>query len=176
MNPRQLLKRYFAARPDLKEHRLIPWLGAYARYPELWHFGRRSVAGGLAVGTFFAFIPIPAQMLLAAAGAIVFRVNLPVAVAATWLTNPLPAAPAFWIAYKVGALLTGKPLTLHALDFERSIDGLSHFISETWGPALIGSVVCGAMLAVIANFAVRWLWRLALLYRRRIRRQIPPGD
>lgn len=121
-------------------------------------------------------MPIPAQMLLAAAGAIVFRVNLPVAVAATWLTNPLTAAPALWVAYEVGALLMGKPLALHALGFERSIDGLSHFIRETWGPVLLGSVVCGAVLAVIANFAVRWLWWLALLYRRRVRRQPRPGD
>lgn len=43
---------------------------------------------GLAVGAFYAFVPFPWQMLLAAITALWLRFNLPVAVAMVWITNP----------------------------------------------------------------------------------------
>lgn len=51
-------------------------------------FNRRSTVRGLAIGAFYAFVPFPWQMLLAAITAVWLRFNLPVAVAMVWI---LPA-------------------------------------------------------------------------------------
>ncbi len=78
-------------------------LGKRAFHPQVWKSDKRSVAGGLAVGLFTAFTPtIPFQMLLAAAGAILFKVNLPLALAACWVTNPFTAVPIYVAARELG--------------------------------------------------------------------------
>ncbi|MGB1541119.1 MAG: DUF2062 domain-containing protein, partial [Cycloclasticus sp.] len=65
----------------------------------VWHLNRRSFAGAISVGLFIAFIPLPAQMLIAAAAAIALHVNLPVAVATVWVSNPITMPPLFYAAY-----------------------------------------------------------------------------
>ncbi len=56
--------------------------GEQLHHHNLWHLHRRSVAGGVAVGLFTGLIPgsNPVQFFFAALFAIVFKVNLPVAV------------------------------------------------------------------------------------------------
>ena len=84
--------------------------------PYLWEMHKHSVAGGVSVSLLVAFVPLPLEMVLAAFLAIVFRVNLPVAVLSTWLTNPITFIPANYLIYKTGqffyngqdAFLSGK--------------------------------------------------------------------
>ncbi len=54
----------------------------------MWQPCRDSVAGGMAIGLFFAMMFMPGQMIAAALAAIGARVNVPFAVAACWVTNP----------------------------------------------------------------------------------------
>lgn len=56
---------------------------------ELWLPCRDTVATGLAIGLFFGMIPLIPQSLVAAIAAMKFRVNVPFAVASTWLSNPV---------------------------------------------------------------------------------------
>lgn len=71
----------------------------------LWRWGRHDIAGGLALGLFVAFTPtFPFQMLLAATGALFFRVNLPLALLACWVTNPATVTPIYVAAWKCGRL------------------------------------------------------------------------
>ncbi len=56
---------------------------------ELWKPCRDTVATGMAIGLFFGMIPLIPQSLVAAIAAMKFRVNVPFAIAATWLSNPL---------------------------------------------------------------------------------------
>ena len=79
-----------------KKHLRDTWLhrrhGDALFAPALWKPERKALAGGLAVGVFIALTPTPGvQMILAAMAAIALRVNLPVAVAACWVTNPATA-------------------------------------------------------------------------------------
>jgi len=74
------------------------------------HLNRRSVSGAFAVGLFFAFWPVPLQMLLAAIGAILVRVNLPISVTLVWITNPITIPPIFYFSYLVGTWMLGTPL------------------------------------------------------------------
>ena len=50
---------------------------------------------------------VQALPALAALLALLFRVNLPVAALVTLYSNPLTIGPLYWLAYKLGSLLTG---------------------------------------------------------------------
>lgn len=81
-------------------------LGERIFHNHIWKVDVNSLAGGLALGLFVAFTPtIPFQMLMCAVGAVLLRVNLPMALAACWITNPLTALPIFLSARRLGVYL-----------------------------------------------------------------------
>ncbi|QDQ25807.1 DUF2062 domain-containing protein [Chitinimonas arctica] len=177
--PRKLLRRYLPTRESLDRNALLRRCSPYLSHPNLWHLNRHSVAGGLAVGLFCGLIPGPLQILAATPLAILFRVNLPVAVFGTFFSNPFTIVPIYVAAFGLGRLLTGVssgPGTLPPLpetDWAHLGDTLSAWIA--WGlsmgaPLAIGLVAMAALLAVAGYFLVQWGWRLHVLYALRIRR------
>ena len=130
----------------------------------LWHFGRRSVAGGVGIGLFLSFIPIPIQMLLAVPFAILMRVNLTVTFTAIWATNPITFAPMFIFAYQVGRWITGDQTTSGEIPFTPTFDGLAATFDVIWYPLLTGCLVCGVSAGTVGYVLVRWLWRLHLVW------------
>ena len=171
MSPRHIIKRFLGDHESIKQSRVAGWLGERLHDPELWHLGRRSVAGGVGLGFFLAFIPIPVQMFIGTLLAFVMRVNLPVTMAAIWLTNPLTMAPMFLFAFKVGAWITGRESQIGAVAFDPSFSGVIAAFGDIWVQLLVGCFVCGLSASAIGNLAVRWAWRAYLLYKRRQRRQ-----
>ena len=171
MNPRQILKRYIGTRESIAQSRATGWIGKRLHDAEVWHLGRRSVAGGVGLGFFLAFMPIPVQMLIAAPLALLFRVNLPVTLVAVWITNPVTIAPLFIFAFKVGTWISGREAQVGAIEFEPSFDGMAAVFGEIWLPLWVGCFVCGLSAAAIGNVTVRWAWRALLLYRRRQQRR-----
>ena len=164
----------------MTNHRLIRLFGPVLHDPNLWNLHRRSVAGDVAVGLFTGLFPGPVQMLSAAIGAIVFRVNLPVAVFTTFYTNPFTFVPLYYVAYKIGAFLTGQNNNMPDLRAELKAEGildwfpaLFHWVVSLGKPLLIGVPILAGVLAVIGYFLVRGLWRLhvVLQWRRRARRR-----
>lgn len=171
MNLRRFLQRHLGHRESFKRSRVAGWLGTRLHDPEIWHLGRRSVAGGVGLGFFLAFIPIPIQMPIGTVLAVLTRVNLPVTLAAVWLTNPLTMAPMFYFAYKVGSWIVGVDSHLGESVFEPTLDGALTAFRGIWLQLTVGCLVCGASAGALGNLAVRWLWRAHLVYRRRQRQQ-----
>ena len=114
MSPKRLLHRYFGNRELITKAPGSGWLGQRLHDPEIWNLRRNSVAGGVSLGFFLAFIPLPIQMLIAAPIALMLRVNLPVTLASIWITNPITFAPMLLFAYKVGTWLTATDGTVMA--------------------------------------------------------------
>lgn len=111
------------------------------------------MAGGLALGVFLALQPLPFQMIAAAVLACWFRVNLTIAIAACWITNPVTAGPLFLSMREVGEFL-GATLPLGPvkglLPDAAGLRGASQLLTAT--------VLCGALGALIAYGGVFVLW------------------
>lgn len=171
--PKKFLKRYTPDHAKLREHKHLQIFGDRLHNPNLWHMNRRSVSGAFAVGLFNAAIPVPFQMLLAAAGAILFRVNLPISVALVWVTNPLTMPPLFYIAYLVGAWVLDVPLVFSQNDFQLSWEWLGEQLLQVWEPFLLGCAILAVVGAAAGYVFIRLLWRFHVVIQWRKRRHRP---
>ena len=184
---RKLLRTYL---PDHQTICANRWLAPFADtllHPRLWHLNRRSAAGAVAVGLFCGLIPGPFQMMGAAVGALVLRVNLPLALFTTLYTNPLTILPLYVVAFALGKLALGQ--IGEAAEFtpppEHGAAGTMVWLGQLldWMiglgmPLALGLVLLASLLALIGYVSVRLLWHLYLVrsWRRRVRlRQRPKG-
>ncbi len=152
-------RRIARALKDTLAHR---WLGPRLFNKALWAPQRRTVASGLALGLFIAFTPtIPFQMLLAATGAFLLKVNLPAAIVGVWVTNPLTAVPVYLSANRLGhRLLQGTWLLNLVQELFVQESRSAAFFNHTlylW----TGSLVMAGLAALAGWAAVHLLWSLA---------------
>jgi uncharacterized protein (DUF2062 family) len=159
------LKRITPDRQQITSQRHLQIFGGLLKDPNLWHLNRRSVSGAVAIGLFVMYLPPMGQMVVAAALAIVLRVNLPIAAALVWVTNPITIPPMYYVAYLVGSWVLGTPAAALEVDF--------WFDWRNWltiiAPLTLGGLICGAFCAVVGYLAVQGLWRWHLV--RQIRRR-----
>jgi len=169
--PKRLIKRWIPDRAKLRKHPRLQVFGERLHDPNIWHLNRRSVAGGLALGVFVAFIPLPVQMLIAAALSLWVRVNLPLAIVTVWITNPVTIPPIFYVSYKIGNwMLNSWPLNL-LFKWSPTDHLMWKNLGMYAGPLLLGSLSLGCLLAILTYTLVRFAWRLNVISRIRQRRQ-----
>ncbi|MFK5968601.1 MAG: DUF2062 domain-containing protein [Candidatus Marithrix sp.] len=161
MSIKKFFKHSLPRPSQIKSNPKLQFLGKLLHEPNLWHLNRRSLAGGMAVGLFIAFIPLPMQMLLAVAAAIWLRVNLPLAVSLVWITNPVTMPPLLYFAYKLGALILGIPVI--ETEFSFSPEWLLYTLGNLLQPLLLGCLVMGTISAAIGYLTVNYLWRLQVI-------------
>ena len=176
---KKFFRKYVPSPESLLEkpwlRRFKPWLGHH----NLWHLHRRSVAGGVAVGMFTGLFPAPLQMISAAVLSTLLRVNLPVAVLTTLYTNPFTIVPLYILAYKIGAIVSGRGgESLPNLQFDwnggdifGALPAFLEWIASLGLPLMIGVVILGCVLAPTSYFVVRGLWRLHVQWEWRQRRR-----
>ena len=136
-------------------------LGERLFHGHLWVHDQRAVAGGLAIGLFVAFTPtIPLQMFLAAVGAIYFRVNIPIALAACWVTNPLTAGPIYLASWKIGRyILENVMVTENVFGFFGQ--GRMHSVVKQSAYLWTGSLVFASLAAMLAYWVTVLFWTKA---------------
>ncbi len=138
--------------------------------PWLWALNRRAVARGVACGLLVGVIPLPTQMVLAAALAGGVHGNVPAAVAATWLTNPFTAVPIWWLALELGSLATGVPLALPHIDWF-SVSAVWGWMKSMGAPLGIGLCMAAVLLSIVGYVLTMVLWRIVIIRRWRNRGQ-----
>ncbi len=168
---KNVIKKYLPSPEKIKQQKMLQLFGSLLHDGNLWHLNRRSARGAFAVGLFFAWVPMPFQMVASAAVAIPLRVNLPLSVALVWLTNPLTMPVLFYFAYLVGCVVLRTPPEPFA--FEASWAWLQHSISSIGKPFLTGCLLLGVSSAVIGYFTVDWLWRLSV-HKAKLSRKLRP--
>jgi hypothetical protein len=154
---KKIIRRFMPDVHIIRNHKNLKFFGKLLHDPNLWHLNRRSVSGAFAVGLFMAFVPMPFQMIPAAALAILFRVNLPISVALVWITNPITMPPVFYFTYTLGTWILDKPVL--DIEFEISWDWITYELHRIWKPFLLGSLLTAAVCAAVGYFTMRALWR-----------------
>ena len=165
-------------------HRLVPtreqlegnrWLKPFAHNvlrPELWRFTRRSVPRGVALGLFIGVIIPMAHFIVAAALAMFVRANVPVALAATFIGNPLTVAGIWWLAYRIGeAMLHADAMTTVApmatAMQQTQADQLLTRLTGAGEDTAVGLFVIATVLAATGYVLASWIWRWRVARRRR---------
>jgi len=175
---RKLLRNYL---PDHQAIRSNRWLAPFSNsllHPRLWNLNRRSAAGAVAIGLFCGLIPGPLQMLGAAIGALLFRVNLPLALFTTLYTNPLTIVPLYIVAFALGKLALGEigkgaefvaPPDIGPEGLQAWMGALMDWMIGLGTPLALGLVLLASLLALVGYVVMRILWRIYLLrnWRRR---------
>ena len=160
--PKKFIKRYMPDHETIRNNKqLNKVFGTLLHDPNLLHLNRRSVSMAFFVGLFMAFVPLPTQMIMAAAIAIIVRCNLPISVGLVWITNPFTMPPIFYFAYKVGTWILGTPE--HAFSIELSWDWIATELAAIWEPFLLGCTVSGLVFGTLGYLTVRLLWRLHII-------------
>ncbi len=156
------LQKITPNRDWLENHKVLKPVAKWLGNPKIWHFNRRAIAMGVAIGFFFGSLPIAGQMLLSAIVSIVSKANMPISVVATWISNPFTMPFLFTANYYFGAWLLQRPaLQLENMDW--SLQALLQLGGNILVPLFFGSIVVGVILAVTSYIVIRILWRLHIV-------------
>jgi len=180
-------KKWLPDPASVRANRWLRWMGPVLNHPRLWHFSRKGIAMGLALGIFFGLLIPIAQIPFAATMAVVLRANLPMAVASTLVTNPVTFGPVYYGAYRLGKTILGEEAlteqeALKALNKAQTPSAATSDMSwyerlKVWLKQFgkIGkSLVLGlAIVATVSGFLVYFLvsgaWALKTRWNRRQR-------
>lgn len=166
---RRLLKNHLPDRESILRNRWLRPFQVVLLHPRLWHLNRHSVSGAVAVGLFCGLIPGPLQMLGAALGALLLRVNLPLALIVTLYSNPFTIVPLYLLAYQIGRQLTGDdngfmlPPEFSATAVAAWAQAMQVWMLEVAEPLAVGLVALASSLAVLGYMVTRTAWRLYLI-------------
>jgi uncharacterized protein (DUF2062 family) len=169
MSLRNLFKRYLPEKEHFHKQGGMHLLSDYLHDPNIWHVHKRSSAGGAAIGVFCAFIPFPIQMLSSAALAILFRMNLPIAVLFSFISNPITIPPLFFFAYRLGVNILG--LQEKDVHFSFSLDWISNTLVHIWQPLLLGCFIMATISSITTYFLIRLIWRISAINKWENRRK-----
>lgn len=184
-----LIRKNMPTREQLEANR---WTRGLAMRHELWRFTRRSVPRGVAVGLLvgiFALVP-GIQIVGAALLCVPGRGNIPIAVAMTFLSNPLTTPLILIVSAMIGNFMgfrADTEMVYEMIERRASLaDWTGWFFSDAAPALLIGLAILSVVAAAIGYVLAGMIWR-PLVARRRKRRltaalarrhaaQAPTGD
>lgn len=149
-------------RANLSRYPVLKWFAEAARSrPWLWSFKPAHVVPALYIGAVSGLMPMPGQILIASAMAMLARANLPVIVALCFASNPLTMVPLFTACYVTG--FWALDLLVPGRKEFRLTEGLAAMTHGDFGGAgdIFVAVVIGAVLVGLAAGAVMhvsWLF------------------
>ena len=163
-------------RQSLRHSRWLRWLGPRAREPQAWHFNRRRVSRGVAIGAFAAVLVPFGQIPLAVIGALLLRASPLAAATATFISNPLTFGPIYFAAYQLGAMLL-QAAGLRAVAPEVPS---GEWLGTGWNiflvhgqPLLLGALLLAFAAGATGYVVTQFVWRRRVLTRRARRPRRP---
>jgi uncharacterized protein (DUF2062 family) len=185
------LKAWLPKPETVQRNRWLRWMGPVLNHPRLWHFSRKGIALGLALGIFFGLLIPVAQIPFAATAAVVLRANVPMAVASTLVTNPITFGPVYYGAYRLGRAILGEPpLSGPAISAatgatptptEKAPGGPERWrgwlaqLTTVGKPLMVGLAIVATVSGLAMYALVSILWTLKTRWTRRKRLQTRPA-
>lgn len=174
MSLRRRLGALIPTRQQIHANRWLGWLGPWLSHPKLWHWSRRGVALGVALGVFFGLLVPITQIPLSVVAAVLLRANVPAAAASILVTNPLTFGPIYYGAYKLGAWVTGDDMAPEAgtgvIGPSISDDqNLWQRIAALGKPLLVGLSITAVLTGLTIYGLISLYWRWRILSKRRNR-------
>ena len=159
-------------RRHLRGGRLHRVLGERLFRPELWALTEPELAKGLALGLFIGCTPtMGVQIVLCGVIAFMLRVNVPVALLGSLVSNPLTAPILYPLEYKLGVWLVGIPEPNELEGFSGAMRNFVRYAKPLWAGSIVAGAVCGA-----TGYALVRLIALAMRTMRRRSGPPPPGS
>jgi uncharacterized protein len=159
--PRRFFKRLSRQRHRVKSHWTMRPFKGFLENPAYWSLHRHNVTLAFALGLLVSFIPLPVHMVVVSILALLLRVNIPIAFATVWVSNPMTLVPQFVFAHWVGTRILGAPE--HPLAFAMTWDWIAHGLLPVWKPLLLGCLVVGSITSVVGYFALSLVWHFTLV-------------
>lgn len=148
----------------LRDRPVMRWFARHFLDKQVWKPTQHTLAGGTAVGMFVTLQLLPIQTPSAVILAAIFRVNIPIAIALCWLSNPFTIPFLAWLEYAVGkwflALYTTVPATPFPKQLPDSMVDAWVVLREHAPVMLMGGILVGAVGALISYVASWGVWEV----------------
>ena len=131
------------------------FLNKYKLPTSYFGINRRSVTRGIAIGLFWAFIPMPMQMMAVIFTTLLFRFNVPIAITMVWLSNPFTMPPLYYVEYLTGNFILGQE---GIQNIELSIEWFKSNIGDIFVPLYVGTAFYSIVVTGIVYFLLNRLW------------------
>jgi uncharacterized protein (DUF2062 family) len=121
------------------------------------YFGinRRAVTRGIAVGLFWAFIPMPMQMLAVIATTPFLKFNVPIAISMVWISNPFTMPPMYYIEYITGNFILGQE---GIVTIEPTVQWFKDNLQDIFIPLYAGAAFFSIIITGIIFYILNRLW------------------
>ncbi len=136
--------------PNLRHRRWWQALSRPIANRCLWIPCRDTVAAGLSIGLFFSMMLMPFQMIPAALIAMRVRANVPFAMLACWITNPLTTPPVLYGQFRLGHWMReglGVPMPDFLEKVQFDVPGVGTLNAASF---ILGMIASGVLLALSA--------------------------
>ena len=102
------LRNWVPTPGKVRQSRSLRIFGSWVEDSNLWQLSRHTTAKAFGIGLYCAMLPVPGQMIISVALAIVFTANVPLSFSLIFITNPLTMPAIYYAAYKLGAWVLGE--------------------------------------------------------------------
>ena len=120
---------------------------------------RRMITRGVWIGLFWAFIPMPMQMLAVIASMPLTRFNVPIAISMVWLSNPFTMPFMYYMEYLTGNFILGKE---GLGNVELTLEWFSANIGDIFIPLYVGTAFYSLIVSSLIYVGLNWLWILSV--------------
>lgn len=159
MSLRFFIQRCFPKRHEIENHPRLKIFGALFHEPQYWEINQKNLPKAVAIGLFVCWLPIPGQMIIAAALALLLRANLFIAIALAWASNPLTMVPMLYAGYKTGAFILYSSSD-EKVQFQYSLHWVTTHFHAIASPLLLGVVICGLVSGALGYFITLFFYWL----------------
>ncbi|MBE2287702.1 MAG: DUF2062 domain-containing protein [Prosthecobacter sp.] len=148
----------------LRDRPTMRWFARHFLDKRVWKPTQHTLSGGMAVGMFITLQLLPIQMPTATILAAIFRVNIPIAIAMCWLSNPFTIPFIAWLEYAIGkwflALYTTVPTTPFPNHLPESMVDAWLVLKEHAPVMLVGGIILGAVCSLVSYVGTWGFWEV----------------